>query len=152
MRALLTIFGFVLAFQSGTCAWAGDLPEKIKAHILKRHPQAQDFQTQPEVHFGNKLLEVTYKTGPEEDRVMELFTSGGHLFTNELKMEGYDQVSLAARETLKTQLGDYRIEKGELIGNPNGAGEEYELYLLSDNHRWRVSISDKGQISEKTPY
>lgn len=153
MRTLLTIISLAFSAHTVVAAESVEIPAKAKAAILKRNPQAQDFQAQAETHFGNKLIEVSYKAdAAQEERTLELFTPTGLLLTNEVLMEGYDQMPPPVFSALKTQFGDFKIEKAELIGNPNGAGEEYDIYILSQANHWRVSITDKGQIIEKKSF
>lgn len=124
------------------------IPAKVSANIMKRHPEARDIQANHEIHFGTQLLEVSYKNQAGE-QVLELFTPQGHLFTNELPMESVNQMSPQAMEALKSAFPNYQLQKAELIGNPNGVGEEYEIYLNSGGTNWKVSISDKGAIQDK---
>jgi hypothetical protein len=105
----------------------------------------------PETHFGQKLLEVSFKVDTGE-MLMELFTENGHLFTNEILVESYDGISQAAIGTLKTEFPNFTLQKIELIGNPNGSGEEYEIYLTSEGQQWKVSINDSGTMEDKQRY
>jgi hypothetical protein len=124
------------------------IPEAVAQNILKRYPSAQDLQGSHETHFGEKLLEVRYKDETGQT-IMELFTSHGHLFTNELLIEDFDEIDPAVINTLKKEFPHYQITQAELIGNPNGSGEEYEIYLQMDSTDWKVSITEKGLILEK---
>jgi hypothetical protein len=126
------------------------IPEKISADILKRHPKAQELQASHETHFGVELLEVTFKES--NTPILELFTSNGHLFVNELLLEDLSEVSPAVTEALKQHFPKYELKKAELITNPNGIGEEYEIYLVADGANWKVSINDKGGIEGKERY
>ena len=128
-----------------------NIPANISSNILKRHPTAQELQGIPETHFGQRLLEVSFKVETGES-IMELFTESGHLFTNEVQVESIDAISQAAIHTLKTEFPGFTLQKAELIGNPNGVGEEYEIYLTAKGIRWRVSINDLGTIVDKQQY
>lgn len=126
------------------------IPEQVRQNIVKRHPNAQDLQGSHETHFGERLLEVHYKDEAGQ-AIMELFTSQGHLFTNELVTEDFNEIYPPVMATLKTEFPDYTLKKAELIGNPNGVGEEYEIYLQVGGTDWKVSITDQGVILDKQP-
>ena len=124
------------------------IPDKVRSNILKRHPQAQDMHASYETHFGQKLLEVSYKDATDEE-ILELFTTYNHLFTNELKIDNLGGISTAALSTLKETFPNYTLQKAELIVNPNGAGEEYEIYLRANGDNWKISINDRGTTLDK---
>ncbi|MGZ5577309.1 MAG: hypothetical protein ACXWEV_10540 [Methylobacter sp.] len=130
---------------------AVSVPEKITENILKRHPKAHDLQASHEKHFGVELLEVSFKEENNEP-YLELFTHNGHLFANELLIDDLGEVSPAAIEALKQHFPKYELKKTELVANPNGAGEEYEIYLLADGANWKLSINDKGSVEGKDRY
>ncbi|HEY8158761.1 MAG TPA: hypothetical protein VIF10_08655 [Methylobacter sp.] len=127
------------------------VPEKVIEDILKRHPKAHDLQASHEKHFGVELLEVSFKEENNEP-YLELFTHDGHLFANELLIEDLSEVSPAAIETLKQHFPKYELKKAELVANPNGTGEEYEIYLIADGVDWKLSINDKGSVEGKERY
>lgn len=139
---LLTITGYAQTIHPAS------IPEAVKQDILQRHPAAKDLQGSHETHFGERLLEVGYKDETGQT-ILELFTSHGHLFTNELLIEDLDEIQPPVIASLKREFPHYEIQKAELIGNPNGSGEEYEIYLKADGRDWKVSISDQGVILEK---
>lgn len=148
----LTSAAIFLSFNiSAEPSQSVSIPAKVSANILKRHPTAQEMKGSPETHFGQKLLEVSFKVDTGET-LMELFTENGHLFTNEILVESYDGISQAAIRTLKTEFPNFTLQKIELIGNPNDAGEEYEIYLTSEGQQWKVSINDSGTIEDKQRY
>ncbi|MDD4915527.1 MAG: hypothetical protein PHW13_10905 [Methylococcales bacterium] len=128
------------------------IPDKVKASILKRHPKAQDLQASPEIHFQRHLLEVSFKEEGSDEPIMELFREDGHLFGNELQLVDLTEAPDAVRESLKTNFPNYTLKKAEMVANPNGNGEEYEVYLVSGGANWKVSVSEKGQIENKAPY
>jgi len=127
---------------------SNSIPEKVQANILKRHPGAHDMLATKETHFGQDLLEVTFKDENDQE-ILELFTTKGHIFTSELKVVGLSGLSTAAIETLKQEFPNHTLQKTELVVNPNGVGEEYELYLHADGYDWKVCINDKGELKEK---
>lgn len=124
------------------------IPEKVTANILKRHPRAEAIQASFETHFGLKLLEVAFKTEGGE-QVQELFTENGHLFTNELMLDTLAELSPEALAALKQQFPNYQLKKAELVTNPNGVGQEYEIYLHSGGSDWKISVNDKGTITQQ---
>lgn len=124
------------------------IPDKVAADILKRHPKAQDMTAIHEKHFGIDLLEVTFKEEGDK-QFQEIFTHEGHLFTSELFIEDLDEISPKVIDTLKQQFPKFSIKKAELIGNPNGIGEEYDIYLDADGVSWKISINDQGNIEQK---
>jgi len=127
---------------------SSSIPENVHNNILKRHPGAHDLQATEEVHFGQELIEVTFKDENGQEN-LELFTLKGHVFTSELKVIGLSGVSVAAIDTLNREFPNHMLKKTELVVNPNGVGEEYELYLHANGYDWKVCINDKGELKEK---
>ena len=127
------------------------IPEKVKADIIKRHPTAHDLQASHENHFGHKLLEVTFKED-DKDTKLELFKADGNLFTDELPLDSLNEAPPAVKEALEKSFPGYELKKAELIANPNGPGEEYELYLVVGGVNWKVSINEKGNIEGQDRY
>jgi hypothetical protein len=147
----LLLSGFTLTSQ----AMPGKLvniPEKVKASILKRHPTAQDLQASNEIHFQRQLLEVSFRVEGDNEQVLELFRDDGNLFGNELKLVDLTEAPDAVRDSLKTNFPNYTLKAAEMIANPNGNGEEYEVYLVSGGLNWKVSVSEKGVIEQKEQY
>lgn len=128
------------------------IPEKVKANILKRHPKAVDLQASHEVHFKRHLLEVSFKEEGNPDPVLELFREDGNLFGNEIPMSDLGEAPVAIKEAVEKNFPGFIHKKSELIGNPNGAGEEYEVYLTVGGVNWKVSISENGTIESKEQY
>jgi len=143
------VFLSALTVSAAVQAATVNIPEKVKADILKRHPNAQDLQASPEIHFQRKLLEVSFKVEGEEKPLMELFREDGHLFTNELPVDDISEASSVVRESLDVNFPNHQIKKIEMIANPNGVGEEYEIYLQSGGANWKVSVNQKGEIVAK---
>jgi hypothetical protein len=127
------------------------IPAKVTEDILKRHPKAHELQASHEKHFGFELLEVSFKEENNE-QYLELFTHNGHLFSNELLIENLGEVSPEAIEALNQHFPKFDLTKAELVTNPNGAGEEYEIYIVADGANWKVSINDKGVVEGKERY
>jgi hypothetical protein len=127
------------------------IPEKVKSDILTRHPKAQDLQASYETHFGQNLLEVAFKEEGKEPK-LELFKTNGALFTDELPLEDLNEAPPAVKEALEKNFPGYELKKAELIANPNGAGEEYEMYLVVGDVYWKVSVNEKGNIERKDSY
>lgn len=151
-KSLASTFGssiLVLAFAvHAETIHPASIPEIVKQDILKRHPFAHDLQGSHETHFGEKLLEVSYKDETNQT-LLELFTSHGHLFTNELLIDDIAEIQPPVIATLKREFQHYEIQKSELIGNPNGIGEEYEIYLKAVGTDWKLSITEQGVILDK---
>lgn len=127
---------------------APSIPAKVQADILKRHPEAQELQASSETHFGVKLLEVGFKLASGEP-MLELFTAQGHLFTNELRIEDLKEIPDVVMDSIKKAFEKFQFKHAELVSNPNGVGEEYEIYLNADGADWKVSINEKGAVAEK---
>ncbi len=142
--ALSGFLSSVQAAESGTVA----IPDKVRASILKRHPQAQDLQASHETHFGQQLIEVRFKDA-EDDLKHELFRADGALFANEILLANGLEISPEVTKVLAANFAGYRLEKAELVINPNGVGEEYELYIAIDGVKWKVAINDKGTVLSK---
>ncbi|BBL57957.1 hypothetical protein [Methylomonas koyamae] len=150
MRTFPTVMLALALSGAASQAFAQEAPvsDKVRASVLKRHPQATDMQGQLETHFGQQLLEVSFKDA-EGQVLHELFRSNGALFTGELVLENPQQVPPMVTETVKANFPDSRIEKAELVVNPNGVGEEYELLIDSANGKWRIAVNDKGEVTSK---
>lgn len=157
MQLFLFRSAFVLAALTSALSPAraesaatAEIPQKARENLLKRHPQAQDLRASHETHFGNKLLEISFKEG--DQTLLELYRSNGALFTNEMPVEDSLLIPPTVVATLTKQFPDYQYKKAELIANPNGAGEEYEIYLTLNDVNWKVTIDDKGNIHDKSQY
>lgn len=127
------------------------IPDKVRSNILKRHPQAQELKASRESHFGQQLLEVSFKDTDDELK-HELFRADGALFANEILLANGLEISPDATRVLADNFAGYKLEKAELVINPNGVGEEYELFIQVAGNKWKVSINDKGKITAKDPY
>lgn len=145
--ATLLVF-LVPAYAESDLAIA--IPEKVSASILKRHPGAHELSAKEVTHFGQKLLEVAFKDENDQE-ILELFTVKGHIFTRALKAEDLGSVSPSAIDRLNQEFPKHTLQKTEIVVNPNGAGEEYELYLHADGYDWKVCINDKGELKDKQP-
>lgn len=144
----LFLSAFALAVNAQQATQAG-IPEKVKADILKRHPKAMDLQASHETHYRRNLLEVSFKEEGSDEPILELFREDGKLFTNELLLDNLSEAPPAIKETLEKNFPGYVLKKAELIANPNGTGEEYEIYLLAGGVNWKISVSEKGNIEGK---
>ena len=125
------------------------IPEKVKADIIKRHPKAIDMQASHETHFQRQLLEVSFKEEGSEEQILELFRDDNRLFTNELQLDDLSEAPETIKDTLQKNFAGYKLQKAEMIANPNGHGEEYEIYLLASGVNWKVSVNEKGEIVEQ---
>ena len=145
---LLSAIAFTVSAEPSTDA---GIPEKVKADIIKRHPNAHDLQASREVHFGHDLLEVTFKDDDKEPK-LELFRADGHLFTDELPLTGLGEAPPAVKDAVDKAFPGYVLKKAELITNPNGPDVEYEVYLGVGGANWKVSVVGKGNIGGKEPF
>ncbi len=126
-----------------------DIPDNVKTEVLRRHPKAQNLEAINVFHFGQDLLEVTFKEEGSTEMLVELFKTNGKFFTNELLIDDLNAISSTAKESLAKNFAGYKLIKAELITNPNGVGEEYEIDLVVGGENWKVSINEKGDILEK---
>lgn len=154
MRPFLLSSFAVIAFSFASAGRADTqpvtIPEKVSQNILKRHPSAYDLRASHETHFGRQLLEVGYKDESGQTN-LELFTSLGHLLTNELLIEDFHEIYPQVIAVLNREFPQHQIKRAELIGNPNGVGEEYEIYLHADGTDWKVAVTGDGEILDKQP-
>lgn len=152
MRPFLLSSFAVIAVSFASLAHADSqpvtIPEKVSQNIMKRHPSAYDLQAHHETHFGRQLLEVGYKDESGQT-IQELFTSQGQLLTNELVIEDFHEIYPQVIAVLKREFPQHELKKAELIGNPNGVGEEYEIYLHAGGADWRMSVTGDGEITDK---
>lgn len=127
------------------------VPDKVRANILKRHPQAQDLKATHETHFGQQLLEVSFKD-VEEELKHELFRNDGALFANEILLANGLEISPDVTKVMADNFPGYKLHKAELVINPNGVGEEYELFIEVGGSKWKVAVDNKGKITAKDAY
>lgn len=126
------------------------VPDKVRASILKRHPTAQELQTNGyETHFGQKLLEVTFVEEGSTTPIIELYRSSGHLFAAEVAVADLNAVPSDVRDAISKAFPDSQMKKAEMMVNPNGAGEEHEILLLTGGDMWRVIVNHKSEIISK---
>jgi hypothetical protein len=157
MRTLVILLfaaaAFSGSFSTAQAEEAGNvtIPDKVRANILKRHPQAQDLKASHETHFGQQLLEVSFKD-TEDELKHELFRTDGALFANEILLANGLEISPDVTKVLADNFAGYRLEKAELVINPNGVGEEYELFIEVAGNKLKVSVNDKGSITAKDKY
>jgi len=153
---LLSLLAATTFYSSLSTAQAQDsasvaIPDKVRANILKRHPQAQDLKATQETHFGQQLLEVSFKD-TEDELKHELFRTDGALFANEILLDNGLEISPDVTNVLADNFPGYKLHKAELVINPNGVGEEYELFIEVGGSKWKVAVNDKGKITDKDAY
>ncbi|MDX8126490.1 hypothetical protein ACH5Y9_13785 [Methylomonas sp. BW4-1] len=153
---LLSLLAATTFYSSLSTAQAQDsasvaIPDKVRANILKRHPQAQDLKATQETHFGQQLLEVSFKD-TEDELKHELFRTDGALFANEILLDNGLEISPDVTKVLADNFPGYKLHKAELVINPNGVGEEYELFIEVGGSKWKVAVNDKGKITDKDAY
>ena len=125
-----------------------NIPQKVTRNILERHPGAHDLHAETETHFGKLLLEVAYKDENGKE-IFELFTQKGHLFSDEYTIEDFRDFSAPVTATLKREFPGYKLKKAQLVTNPNGAGEEYDIYLTANGVDWKVLTTSDGTLKTK---
>jgi len=139
-----------LATSLAHAAESNDIPSKIKDKLLKLHPQATELRAEPAKHFNNDLIKVSYKDNDEVS--MALFRANGSLYSNILLVEDPTPFPEALLKAVKNEFAHYEFKKAELVVNPNGIGEEYDLFLVADGVNWLLSVDDKGRILGKRNY
>lgn len=144
------------------------LPEKIRTHFAKKHPKVTNLVITEEKHFGQALYELdfveelTIKVPDEKDAKGEklkpqvvqektavFYRTNGHFFINAEKIEAFNIIPGVVVNALKAAFPDYKITAAELVPNPNGPFEEFEVVINAASGTWRVSIDGKGTIITK---
>ena len=145
-----------------------ELPEKILSHFAKKHPKVTNLVITEEKHFGQDLYELdfieelTIKVPDEKDvkgqklkaevakeETAVFYRKNGHFFVNSEKIYAFNIIPGIVINGLKAAFPDYKITAAQLIVNPNGPGEEYEVVITSAGKPWRVSLDSKGTIISK---
>jgi hypothetical protein len=138
------------------------LPAKIIAHFTKKHPIVTDFVAEEKTHFGQALIEINFKEEKKtkvldeeaaevkpvniKEETAVFYRADGHFFVNAEKIYAFNVIPELITNALKKLYPDYKVTAAQLIPNPNGAGEEYEVTLNSRGHIWAVSVSGKGAV------
>ncbi len=123
------------------------LPAKISAHFLKKHPNAVDWIVTEQKHFGQALYEISFKENKEDNAVF--YRTNGHFYVNAEKIYSFNIIPGVVTNGLKAAFPDYKITAAQLVINPNAAGEEYEITITSLGVSWDVSLDGKGNIISK---
>jgi len=132
-----------------------DVPEKVFNYIYDKYPQAKDVTVEEKTHFGQPLYEVKLTSTQYDQnnqayqaKKSELFKLDGHFFTNafEVAHNSYTIITGVAEKKLQVQYPDYKILAMKIVSNPNGVGDEYEIYLKALGKTLDVSITDQGEI------
>jgi len=74
------------------------------------------------------------------------------LFANEILLANGLEISPDVTKVLADNFPGYKLHKAELVINPNGVGEEYELFIEVGGSKWKVAVNDKGKITDKDAY
>ncbi|CAG1020164.1 hypothetical protein DOJK_00141 [Patescibacteria group bacterium] len=145
---------FSVSALAGAVLTKEQIPEKVLAGFNKKHPNAIEITAEPKKHFGQDLFLITYKAGKAEDPTQVVyFRANGNLFVNGNDVAtGQNAVRMpaVAYDNLKTAFGEYTINSGISIINPNGIGEEFDLIISASGKTWRVSLDRDGKIVDKT--
>lgn len=151
-KLLVTVFGFTGLILGSTSLKAAepvaiDVPAMVKENIFKRHPKAVGLEASPENHFGKDMIGVQFK---EEDVLYnELFRLNGKFFINKLIINEEEDVPSDILESLKKEFPEYEFKKAALSVNPDGIGQEYDLYIISKGGKWKVVIDGQGKMISK---
>lgn len=141
------------------------LPAKATAHFNKKHPKVTNLVITEKKHFGQDLYELDFieeltikvpdeKGAKLKDQVAKeetavFYRTNGHFFVNAEKIYAFNIIPGVVLNGLKAAFPDYKITAAQLIVNPNGPGEEYEVVITSQGNPWHVSIDSKGVIISK---
>lgn len=144
------------------------LPEKILSHFNKKHPKVTNLVITEEKHFGQALYELDFteeltikvpdnsdvkgqkqKTEVVKEETAVFYRTNGHFFVSSEKIYAFNIIPGVVIDGLKAAFPDYKITAAQLVINPNGPGEEYEVVINSLGSSWRVSLDSKGGIITK---
>lgn len=132
-----------------------DVPEKVFSFIHKKHPKAQDITIEEKTHFGRSLYAVKFNVSQTDknnkiykEKYIDLFKTDGHFYTNVMAVDrsSFSMISTKIKKSLQLLYPDYQILEMNLVSNPYGAGEEYELVLLVSGQIWNISMDEKGNL------
>ena len=126
------------------------IPEKIMEQVYKKHPNAVDIVAEQIKHFNHDLYEIKFKDG--EENLIKFYRTNGQFFVDGVKIDTSENTNMlppAGNDNLKSAFTKYGITDALLIVNPNGAGEEYDLIVNSEDQVWRVSMDKDGKLVTK---
>jgi hypothetical protein len=136
-----------------------DVPEKVFSFIYKKYPKAEAITIEEKTHFGRSLYEVKFKVSQTDnnnkiynEEFIELFKTNGHFYINVIAVErpSFSMITSDIKKNLQLYYPDYKILAMNLVINPYGVGEEYEMNLLVSGEIWNISIDDKGKLISET--
>ncbi len=155
-KSLIYFIALAIASFSVTAAPLNlqDLPAKVMDYIHKKHPKAKEISAKTTTHFGISLYELSFKEEKLDrnsqsyiDNITELFKENGHFFVNVPQItNAVNLLPPPVVKTLQKNYPGYQILTVNLIANPNGRGEEYEIYLQVAKKISLVSLTDQGNI------
>lgn len=141
------------------------LPPKLLEHFNKKHPKTSNLVISEEKHFGQALYELSFteelaikvpdekgnklKSQMAHEEAAVFYRTNGHFFVSAEKIAAFNVIPGVIIDGLKAAFPDYKITAAQLIPNPNGVGEEYEIDITAQNQPWHVSIDRKGTIISK---
>jgi hypothetical protein len=141
------------------------LPEKALTHFNKKHPKVTNLVITEQKHFGQALYELSFteeltikvpddkgtklKTQVSKEEVSIFYRTNGHFFVDAEKIYAFNIIPGVVMDGLKAAFPDYKITAAQLVINPNGVGEEYEVVINSLGNLWAVSLDSKGGIISK---
>jgi hypothetical protein len=141
------------------------LPAKAIAHFNKKHPKVSKLVITEQKHFGQALYELSFteeltikvpdekgtklKDKVSQEEVSLFYRTNGHFFVDAEKIYAFNIIPSVVINGLKDAFPDYKMTAAQLVINPNGVGEEYEVMITSLGNPWSVSIDSKGVIISK---
>lgn len=142
------------------------LPPKLLEHFNKKHPKTTNLVISEEKHFGQTLYELSFteelaikvpdekgnklKSQMAHEEAAVFYRTNGHFFVSAEKIAAFNVIPGVVVDGLKAAFPDYKITAAQLIPNPNGVGEEYEIAITAQGGQtWHVSIDRKGTIISK---
>lgn len=145
----LGFLALVLFSAAGSAAILNknEIPEKILALLSKRHPKAEEVTAEKKVHFAQDLYEVSFKDG--EEKIIELYRPDGHFYAKGEIVESIFLMVPGAEQNIKAAFKDAQVKESILIANPNSAGEEYDLSVVSEGKTWSIIVDGNGNIVKK---
>jgi hypothetical protein len=141
------------------------VPAKLLEHFKKKHPKTTNLVITEQKHFGQSLYKLSFieelmikvpddkgeklKSEMAHEEGFVYYRSGGQFFVNAQKIEAFNVIPGIVIDGLKAAFPDYKITAAQIIVNPNGTGEEYEVAITSGGQNWNVGLDAKGTVITK---
>jgi hypothetical protein len=124
------------------------IPEKIKAQLAKRHPDAVEITAEKKVHFAQELYEVFFSVNKE--KIIELYRPDGHFYAKAQEVQSIFLMVPGSEKNLKAAFNDVVVKESIMVANPNSSGEEYDLLITSGGKNWSVIVDGNGNVVKKS--